>query len=1162
MPFCRNILRLGIILLIGVAWAIAPNPFGILWAAAPNPATTAGTTKAPKPGAVTLLSEVWKEKQLDLAAIQSIMELLNKELEAIPAEATDESPDGQWRTALKKRLGLLQELELALPRREAIAREIAEGERLDRELDSLEREIGLLKPPTAPTTADEATFQKLSETLSEQIHKLEQLDAERKTRRQLLEQIPDRILKTKEQRKLAEEELPGLEKLLASATGTLKRVAATRIANVDLLRRVTDEQVALWTDEQNYEKLFAPRRDRRLDLESERRDWLEANFRLYRLALAGSLETVIAERTRELAAKETAEAAALSPRDRFQARLETEQARADWNIARLTRLKTHIAAEAGEQERRLKIERDELKNLQELVNTTGIQGPSVALLKSTFRVIGKRRLDLEVAIPQSIPDEIERFQARRVEIDLILSALRTTYRQQLDRLALSLTREEQPAFLRRAEKQLETSRQRLTDEKRLAFDLMVEYQRLDLLPRERRNLLDELERFVLSKVFWIQDAEPFGLNLLATLRGELLDQGKTKSLLNTVRNLLRPEAWKPFTTNLEDPWSRALLGFGAMAALGLLIRTRQRLHQLATHLSPRESARTSGLEQTRLLLLEATAISLLPLGLLLAIPPLLYLDPPQELLRILLPTLFHIALFLWLYRLNRILLLPGGHAETLFAMPRDLAATLCRGISTALFAFVVFLLPWSIFDDPAFEFEALPRIGSILFEVTCGWAIYGVIRPSSPLIAHTFRPSHTSLSSHTVAEPAPNRLAGHWPLINRAILLFMAVVIAMDVMGYRFGAIHLAENGLLTLATIFGLVGLYRILARIAAVWIQLHGPEITPSTGDSSRVDRTRVEIETRKLLKLVLTLTGLWLLVSYWNVDEQLVEALGKVTLYSVPGEEGKIEFVTLSHISHTTITILFTFWFVHFLPSLFGLLLFSWWHPDRGVRYALITISRYGIVIVGLLVAASWMRLEPGKIGWVVAAISVGLGFGLQEIVANFVSGIILLMERPIRVGDIITVGSINGEVTRVNIRATTVVNWDLQEILIPNRDLITKEVTNWTLSNNQTRLLIAVGVAYGTDVDHVSEVLLELARAQPEVLKTPPPQVFFMKHGESSLDFELRIFLPHTQMRLELQDRMNKLINKRFLQEGIEMPFPQREIHLRGSIPQLDTGKGAR
>ena len=240
---------------------------------------------------------------------------------------------------------------------------------------------------------------------------------------------------------------------------------------------------------------------------------------------------------------------------------------------------------------------------------------------------------------------------------------------------------------------------------------------------------------------------------------------------------------------------------------------------------------------------------------------------------------------------------------------------------------------------------------------------------------------------------------------------------------------------------------------------------------------------------------------------------------------------------------------------MPGLYEVALFPRLRMDEGAKYATLTISRYSVFVLGIFFGLSEVHLDLGRLGWLMAAVGVGLGFGMQAIVANFVSGIILLIERPVRPGDTVTIGDMSGKVARINIRATTIVNFDRQEVIVPNKDLITTNVTNWTRSDTVNRLVISIGVAYGSDVDAVSAILMRIATEQPEVLSDPEPSVIFMAHGESSLDFNLRVFLPSPSELMILRDRLNTLINKEFAAAGIEIPFPQRDLHIRSSCVPL-------
>jgi len=192
------------------------------------------------------------------------------------------------------------------------------------------------------------------------------------------------------------------------------------------------------------------------------------------------------------------------------------------------------------------------------------------------------------------------------------------------------------------------------------------------------------------------------------------------------------------------------------------------------------------------------------------------------------------------------------------------------------------------------------------------------------------------------------------------------------------------------------------------------------------------------------------------------------------------------------------------------------------------------------------------------WLVAAVTVGLGFGLQEIFANFVSGLILLFERPIRVDDVVTVGDVEGKVSQINIRATTIVDWNRKELVVPNKEFVTGKFINWTLSDPITRILIPIGVAYGTDTDKARELLLKVARECPHVVEKPTPKTVFRSFGDNALQLELRVYIPNLDVWMDAMNDLHTAIDKEFKKAGIEIAFPQRDIHIRsiqGPIPPV-------
>ena len=219
------------------------------------------------------------------------------------------------------------------------------------------------------------------------------------------------------------------------------------------------------------------------------------------------------------------------------------------------------------------------------------------------------------------------------------------------------------------------------------------------------------------------------------------------------------------------------------------------------------------------------------------------------------------------------------------------------------------------------------------------------------------------------------------------------------------------------------------------------------------------------------------------------------------------------------------------------------------QRGIPYAISTLARYVILLTGFTLALVAAGLDLSKATFLAGAFGIGIGFGLQNIVNNFVSGLILLFERPVQVGDAIEVGSLLGEVTDIGIRASTVRTFQGAEVVVPNGNLISKEVVNWTLSDRQRRVEILVGVAYGTDPEQVIEILLEAAKAHPDVEKMPEPNVIFTGFGDSSLDFQLRCWVERFELGLTVASELRVAVNRALVDAGIVIPFPQRDINIR-------------
>lgn len=226
----------------------------------------------------------------------------------------------------------------------------------------------------------------------------------------------------------------------------------------------------------------------------------------------------------------------------------------------------------------------------------------------------------------------------------------------------------------------------------------------------------------------------------------------------------------------------------------------------------------------------------------------------------------------------------------------------------------------------------------------------------------------------------------------------------------------------------------------------------------------------------------------------------------------------------------------------------------HVEPGAAYAVSNIFFYAFIAIGALIVVQTSGISLTSLTVLLGALGVGVGFGLQEIASNFVSGLIILLERPIEVGNRIQVGELDGHVTRINMRATEVLTNDAIAVIVPNRDFITRQVVNWSRGGDSIRVHVPIGVAYGTDPDRVRVALLEAAAAVPAVLRDPAPVVRLVGFGDSAMNFELLTWTRDLlQQRPALVSEVNFAIHAALQRHDIQIPFPQRDLHVRGVVP---------
>lgn len=406
----------------------------------------------------------------------------------------------------------------------------------------------------------------------------------------------------------------------------------------------------------------------------------------------------------------------------------------------------------------------------------------------------------------------------------------------------------------------------------------------------------------------------------------------------------------------------------------------------------------------------------------------------------------------------------------------------------------------------------------------------------------------------------------------RPLLIMIPVVLALlSLAGYNYSAIQLVFRSyrtiwVITVATILWGISMRWLLVsrrRIAIQQMKQRAAERAAAaeqgTGaevvESDVVDVSDISAQTQRLLTAVLFVLVLLGLYSAWGPVLPALSFLDSVELWPIKADDGTIiEQVTLSNLLLAIPIVALTVIVVRNAPGLLETVILQRLPLENAVRYAITTLSSYLFATIGIVVAARVLGIHWNSVQWLVAGLGVGLGFGLQEIFANFISGIILLFEQPIRVGDLVTLDGKTGNVVKIRMRATTITNWDRQEMIVPNKNLITGTLINWSLTDSTNRIVVKVGVAYGSDTEKVVRVLEEIVQRHAQTETGLKPAVTFEAFGASTLDFTVRCYVPSVDVRLPTIHELHMEIDRRFREEQIEIAFPQQDIHIRNLPPQ--------
>ena len=317
------------------------------------------------------------------------------------------------------------------------------------------------------------------------------------------------------------------------------------------------------------------------------------------------------------------------------------------------------------------------------------------------------------------------------------------------------------------------------------------------------------------------------------------------------------------------------------------------------------------------------------------------------------------------------------------------------------------------------------------------------------------------------------------------------------------------------------------------------------------SEVDLDAISVQSLRLVRSILMLIALVSVIVLWSEIHSAFGFLENISLWdvtsTVQGVES-LEPITLGAVLIAILVLIITTQLVRNLPALLELAILQHLDLTPGTGYAITTITKYLLLLVGGLVGFSMIGIEWSKLQWLVAALGVGLGFGLQEIFANFISGLIILFEKPIRIGDTVTIRDLTGSITKINTRATTISDWDRKEIIVPNKAFITEQFINWSLSDSVTRVVLTVPAPSDANSEEVTQILYTAAERCSLVIDNPAPEVFLVDLQQGIQIFELRIYAAEMGHRMPLRHEIHQLILAGFREHGIEMPFPPFQMRV--------------
>ncbi|BBR40767.1 mechanosensitive ion channel protein MscS [Aeromonas veronii] len=699
---------------------------------------------------------------------------------------------------------------------------------------------------------------------------------------------------------------------------------------------------------------------------------------------------------------------------------------------------------------------------------------------------------------------------------------------------------------------LKARRQLLTRLNDASDTLIQEQTRLKLLYSRQNSKIDEIREISASHLFWMPDVRPFTPQVMLGIPAALT-------------LAFNPDNWLqlPYAIAENNPLSLTLAGIGLLVLAWSWFKLVRHLNQYCDHSAPRIGKVTQDKFSLTSRLLLRSLLASLPLpAMVLMVRGLLEGAWQYPFAVAVARGLGEIWFLLLALVMARHLTLERGILTHHFRWPRERVQQVWNQFRTLLLV----LIPSFFLQGMANSYQEhafYDSLGRMAFMIGALWLLLFFARLNRERLPLTWGQSD-------MTKP---HLLHHFIWNSLMLAPLLAVIGAL--FGYFYTSRILLRQLELSLLMGLGCLLVYYLARR----WMLIQRRRLAFERAKSKRaeilaqrgrddnqeelsseipdvVEETELDLDTISaqslgLVRTLLMLGFTMLVVVQWSDLNSAFSFLSNIEVWQVSNKIGGIEqlsAITLQDLMLTAFVFILTVVTARNLPGLMELTLLQHLSLSPGTGFALTTTSKYLVILIGALTGFSMLGIDWSKTQWLVAALSVGLGFGLQEIFANFVSGLIILFEKPIRLGDTVTIRDLTGTVTKIKTRATTIVDWDRKEIIVPNKAFITEQFINWSLSDAITRVKLRIRIGLTRDPKLVQRILEESIQASTLVLETPTPEVFLIEFTDSALIYEIRLYVNNMDHRMPITHEVHSLVLEKMQQQGLTLPHQQIDIHL--------------